>query len=205
MAEVQKELEVSDDQKGLIEDIQKDLRQQLGGNTSPEEFRNLSQEERQKRMDEFRKKSEELSKKADEMIGMLLEPKQAERLNQLRLQREGPSSLGRAEVAGKVGLSAEQRTKVRKILDDLEAANQGLFRNMRDLPREERGQVFTKVREQRDKAEADILGLLTAEQKALWQKMQGKKFEFPQRGLGGDSGGNRPGGERPGATPKKSG
>src|SRR3989442_30278 len=80
MAEVQKELAVSDEQKGLIEDIQKDLRQQLfGGNTNPEEFRNLSQEERQKRMEEFRKKSDELNKKADEMIDILLEPKKSDR------------------------------------------------------------------------------------------------------------------------------
>lgn len=200
MAEVQKELDINDDQKGLIDDMQKDLRQQLFGNSNPADFRNLSQEERDKRREEFRKKSEEVSKKADEMIGMVLDPKQLDRLNELRLQREGASSLGRAEVADKVGLKNDQRAKVRKILDDLDAANQGLFRNMRDLPREEQRQAFTKLREQREKADADILGVLTAEQKEVWGKLQGKKFEFPQRGFGGDAGGDRPGG-----TPKKSG
>ena len=204
MAEVQKELAISDDQKGLIEDMQKDLRQQLFGNSNPADFRNLSTEERDKRREEFRKKSDEVSKKADEMVSMILDPKQLDRLNQLRVQRESAASLGRAEVAEKVGLSQDQRSKVRKILDDLETANLGLFRNMRDLPREEQRQVFTKQREQREKADAEILGTLTAEQKERWQKMQGKKFDFPQRGFGGDAGGGSPRGQGPGETPKKS-
>src|SRR2546427_9835552 len=43
MPEVQKELAISDEQKGLIEDMQADLRQQMfgGANFNPQEFREL--------------------------------------------------------------------------------------------------------------------------------------------------------------------
>ena len=57
MPEVEKELGISEDQKGLIDDMLKDLRGS-GGRSGFGDSRNLSQEERQKRFDEARKQSE---------------------------------------------------------------------------------------------------------------------------------------------------
>src|SRR5262245_17443048 len=58
--EVQKELGVNAEQKGLIEDMVKDLAAQRGGGgggQNRQDFQNLSQEERQKRFEELQKQS----------------------------------------------------------------------------------------------------------------------------------------------------
>ena len=205
--EVQKELGINDDQKGLIQDMQADMMEQsrsLFGNFNFQEFQSLDREERQKRMEEGRKKGEELTKKADEMVATILEPKQSERLTQLRLQREGVGSFASAEVAEKIGMSQEQRKKVGQILVSMQPdpnQSSGLFR--RDMSEEERREAGAKwrelrekMREKSEKGRADILGVLTSEQKERWEKMQGAKFEFPRRQFGG-SGGGRPGGNAP--------
>ena len=122
MPEVQKELGLDDDQKGLLQDMQADMMEQTRsafGNFDFQEFQKLDREERQKRMEEGRKKFEELGKKSDEMVATILEPKQAERLNQLRLQRDGVNSFTRPEVADKIGLSQERRKKVQEILESM--------------------------------------------------------------------------------------
>jgi hypothetical protein len=192
MPEVQKELAISDEQKGLIEDMQADLREQMRnvfGN--PQELGNLSQEERQKRFEESRQKAEEMGKKTEEMLKMILEPKQLERLSQLRLQTEGVDAFRRDEIAEKLGLTQDQKDKIAKIQEE-SRPDPNAFRNFRDASEEERRQAFAQMRERREKAQADILAVLTASQKESWEKMQGKKFDFPQRGFGG----GRPGGER---------
>jgi Spy/CpxP family protein refolding chaperone len=52
-----------------------------------------------------------------------------------------------------------------------------------------------KMRDDRTKAQNDMLAVLTAEQTATWKEMQGKPFTFPARGRGGFRG---PGGGGPG-------
>ena len=217
MPEVQKEIAISDDQKKLLDDLQADLREQIRTafgdfqNLSEEERRkrfqdiqNMSEEERRKQFDEFRKKGEEVSKKADEMLGMILDEKQLDRLSQLRLQREGIDSLSRDDVAKKLGLSEAQRAKLKKIQDDARTADQEFFRNMRNMSEDERREAFTKMREQRDKRRSDLVAVLTDTQKESWEKMQGKKFEFPQqRGFGPGGPGGEGGRQRP--ESKKSG
>src|SRR3972149_6675178 len=122
IAEVQKELGISDEQKGLVEDMLADLTEQ--GRAAFGGFRdsqNLSEEERRKRMEEGRKKAEELGKKAEEMIGMILEPKQVERLGQLGLQRQGTMAFARPDIIEKLGLTEEQQQKVRSIGEGMRA------------------------------------------------------------------------------------
>src|SRR5262245_32882365 len=77
--EVQKELGVNTEQKGLIDDMAKDLAASRPQGGNREDFQNLSQEERQKRFEEIRKQGEEREKKANDMAKMILEPKQFER------------------------------------------------------------------------------------------------------------------------------
>src|SRR5262245_50622363 len=64
IAEVRKELGVTTDQQGLIEDLLKDLRES-GGGSNRQDFQNLSQEERRQRFAEARKQAEERAKKTD--------------------------------------------------------------------------------------------------------------------------------------------
>lgn len=191
MPEVLKELGVSDEQKGLIDDMLKDLRPAGGGGGgNRQDFQNLSDEERRKRVDEFRKQSEERAKKADETAKLILEPKQFERLSQLRLQRESVTAMERADVAEKLGLTQDQKDKIAKIREASRSDRGGGGASNRNASQEERQKAFAEARERREKTNADILGVLTTQQKTSWEQMQGKKFDFPQPQQGRRPGGN---------------
>jgi len=180
MPEVLKELGVSDEQKGLIDDMLKDLRPAggAGGGGNRQDFQNLSDEERQKRFDEIRKQGEERAKKAEDTAKLILEPKQFDRLSQLRLQREGVTALQRADVTEKLGLTQDQKDKMAKIRE-ASRGDRGGGGFDRNASREEQQKAFTEARERREKSNADILAVLTAQQKTTWEELQGKKFEFP--------------------------
>jgi hypothetical protein len=199
--EVQKELGVSDEQKGLIDDMSADIREKMrdafAGGGGFQDFQNLSQDERQKRMEENGKKMAEIQKKSDDMVSMILEPKQLDRLQQLKLQRDGVMALNREEVAKKIGLTQEQREKMAKIQEDARnAAGAGGFPNFQQMSEEERTEWRNKMTERFEKTKADILAVLTTEQRSTWEKMQGKKFDFPPPPGFGGGGVRRPGGER---------
>lgn len=201
LPEVQKELGVSDEQKTKLEDVVKDVGDQArqGGNLSLQEIQNLSNEERQKRFEEMRKKNEELAKKANEAIAKILDAKQNERYGQLQLQREGVAAIARAEIADKMKLTKEQKEKVAKIQEEGRSAQRG-GGNFAQLSDEERRELFTKAQAAREKVTADLAAVLTADQKASWEKMLGAKFDFPApRGFGG----GRPGGGEGGGDRKR--
>ncbi|RLS56245.1 MAG: hypothetical protein DWH91_07540 [Planctomycetota bacterium] len=203
MAEVQKEIGVTDEQKAELTKIGESLRPQQGqGGFNPEEFRSLSEEDRAKRFEEMRKQGEERAKKAEEAIKAALKPEQWARLSELRNQREGVSALSRADVQKALGLSEEQVGKVKTISDARRAGGGGFGGFGRDGDQSE--EEMRKAREERDarekKYQEDMAGVLTADQKAAWEKMLGAKFEFPARGGFGGAGapgGRTRGGDRP--------
>lgn len=201
IAEVQKELGISDEQKSKLEAVVNDLREQSRGAFNFQDLQNLKEDEREKKLAEFRKKAEELGKKATESIGKILDAKQNERFGQLQLQREGIGAIVRDEVADKLKLSKEQREKLTKIQEESRSAQRG-GGNFGQLSEAERTELATKMREAREKRTTDMLAVLTADQKGSWEKMVGAKFEFPQpRGFGG--GGGQGGGDRKRPAPKK--
>lgn len=194
MPEVKTELGTSDEQNKKIEALLADLQEQMRASFGNfQELQSLSREERDKKMAEGRKKAEETSKKADEQVSKVLEPKQVERLSQLRLQREGVAAFSRADIAKQLGLTDEQGEKIRKIQE--EARTEG--RANRNLSEDERREFFTKQRERREKAQSDTLAVLTDVQKTKWTEMKGKEFKFPET-RGGFGGGFGPGGGRGG-------
>jgi Spy/CpxP family protein refolding chaperone len=184
--EVQKEIGVTDDQKKQIDELLASARNAGGGFQG---LRDLSDEERQKRFEAMRKANEENEQK----LTKILDGKQVARLDQLRLQREGVMAFNRPKVADELGLTAEQKEKISKIQAD--ARPQG-GRNFQDLSEEERRELRTKMQEQREKAQADTLAVLTDAQKAKWAEMKGKEFSFPAPGRGGRGGAGGNGGER---------
>jgi hypothetical protein len=174
--EVRTEIGVKDDQKAKIDPLLADARERMQSGFNFEGFRDLSESEREKRMTEFRQRAEEVNNEVDAKLATILDSKQMERLAQLRLQQEGPSAIARAEVAEELNLTKEQRDKVAKIQEDSRGGGGG---------------DFAAMRERREKANADILAVLTEEQKTKWNEMKGKEFTFPDRGGRGQGGGNR--------------
>lgn len=188
--EVQKELGLSDDQKKQLAEIAEKARPDLGS-FNREEFAKLSDDEQAKRRDEMRKKFEESAAKALEQAAKVLDAKQNERFGQLRLQRDGAMALGQKDVGEKLGLSKEQHDKIGKIQEEARSAGRGAVGG--GGSDEDRRAAFEKFQKAREKQTTDLLAVLTTEQKASWDKMQGAKFEFPRGGFGG------PGGGAPGA------
>ena len=118
MPEVQKELNLNDDQAKQVNTLLTDTREKLQssfGRINFQELQNLSDEERQQRFNEMRKKAEEVTKGIDEKINQILDAKQTQRLSQLQLQREGAMALARPEVAKKLNLTEEQQAKIKQI------------------------------------------------------------------------------------------
>jgi hypothetical protein len=201
MEEVQKEVGVTKEQ---IEKIRTAM-SELGGGRGPggagggnrTNFQDMSEEERAKFREEFQKQAEERAKKADEILKANLDAKQLARLEELRIQREGAGALARTEVAAKLKLTDDQKEKIKTALE----SGQMDFRAIgRDASQEDRQKAMEEFRAKREKANADALAVLTADQTAALEAMKGAKFEFPA--FGGFGGGGRGGaGGRPGRPP----
>ncbi|MBS0201772.1 MAG: CotH kinase family protein [Planctomycetes bacterium] len=117
---------------------------------------------------------DEVTRQADEKLARILDAKQLDRLNQLRLQREGVQALNRDDLARKLGLSEEQREK------------------LRNQPPE----AFAPFAppDVRQQAQADALAVLTDAQRNRFTELQGKEFKFPEQGFGPPGGPGGPGG-----------
>lgn len=172
--EVRTELATTSEQNTKLEDLGRDVRAKAQDAFG--DFQNQSEAERA----ESRKKLDEINKEADAKLAGILKPEQLDRLNQLKLQREGATAIARPEVADKLGLTKEQKDQAAKIVETYNS--QGNQRNFGDLSDEERQKYFAERQQQREKVQGELLALLNADQKTKWEQMQGKKFTFPERG-----------------------
>ncbi len=190
MPEVQKELGMTDEQNAKVEDLRGEMRDDFRSAMSGIDFqalRDMSEEERDKKMAEIRTKSEELSKQSDAKVAKVLDEKQMKRLKQLQIQREGAAAFTRAEVLGKLALTDEQKAKIKKIQDDARTQGRPAFNP--DASPEERQAAIAKMQESRAKVLKDIKATLSSDQLTAWSELTGKEFKFPQgRGFGGPGG-----------------
>jgi hypothetical protein len=193
-----------------------------------DQSQNLSREERQKQMQEAMKEMAEEVKKIDKKIEEILLPHQLERVKQIQLQSQLQISVGVAisslEVAKELGLTDEQKEKIKAIGDEARKAmgdmrpgggrrgNGGGDQNAERPSREEMQKVFEKMTKAREENEKKYMEVLTAEQKEKLETMKGKKFDFSSmrpnwgngqgRGNRGDANRNPPpGGPGPDVPP----
>ncbi|AMV20902.1 Spy/CpxP family protein refolding chaperone [Planctomyces sp. SH-PL14] len=195
MEAVQKELSITDEQKAALGKIQEEMRASFQG-FDFQALRDLSEEERNKKMEEFRKKGQESAKKVEGQVKELLNEEQWARLGELRIQREGVSALSREEVAKDLALTDEQKEKIAKLSESLRPqfgrGGPGGGGGGGERPN------FEEMRAQREKTEGEVMAVLTDDQKAKLEKMKGEKFEFPRPMFGGGQGGGQGGrGRRP--------
>jgi Spy/CpxP family protein refolding chaperone len=197
-AQVQKELELVDDQKAKLKELgdklQADMREAFQG------FRDLSQEERQKKMEELRKKGEERVASLQKEVDKILLPHQQKRLKQIRFQVLGDRALSDAEVIKELGITDEQKSKMEAIAKESGDAMRKLFEGVRDLSQEERQAKMEELRGKMDQARKDtqekVQAILTDAQKAKLKDMKGAEFKLDMRQMFPGRGG-RPGGEKP--------
>jgi Spy/CpxP family protein refolding chaperone len=156
-------------------------------------------------------KMQELSKTLQDKIGALLDDKQKTRLKEIQLQMQGPAGLANKETADALKLSEDQVEQIKQINDKTQT-------DIWDT-RQAAGQVdFAEVQKETERLRKDgddkLLAVLTAEQKAAFERLQGAKFDIPTGGFGfggpfgggfgrfggpgGGPGGGGPGGGGPG-------
>ncbi len=222
--QVQKELELVEDQKAKLKAIGEEMRTQMSELYSG--MRDLKPEERRAKHAELREKSKGLAEKTGKKIQEVLLPNQRERLKQIQLQVRGIGALNDKEVSESLGITEEQKGKFKSLREEMQKKRQaafGGFRNlspeerkkkmeeMRNLSPEERQKKSAEIREQAQKLQKEAvdqaLGVLTSEQRESFEKMKGEKFELDRskmltrhkQGAGGKRGpGGRPGKKGPG-------
>ena len=226
--EVRKELKISEEQQGIIRELQQssrpDFRALFGGN-----FRDLSREEREKKMAELRTTSEKKSKEAEaDLYGLILDEGQTKRLKQIVLQQKGNRALTEADTAKALGLTATQSAKIKVTMETGQKKQQELLSGLRGAfggrssggekgakkterkrpSREDIQKRFadmqskgTVIRAETDKA---IASVLTAGQKTKFETLKGPKFELARRSSSRNRGGSR-GGSRGGQGEKGQG
>jgi hypothetical protein len=186
---VQKDLELSDDQKTQVAKLADDQAAQRGQNRGAGGFDPTA----------FQQRRDEEMKKIDEI---LLQPQQ-DRLAEIMLQLQGASTaLADAKVADKLSLTGDQKDKLTALNDEYRQKFQDLIQNLRQNGGGGGGgagrgafnspEFAAAMKEHNDKA----LDVLTADQKAQYEKMEGKKIDVDPASLrgrgrrGGAGGGN---------------
>ena len=201
--QVQKELELVDDQKAQLTKMQEEMRAQFTAAFAG--VQDLSEEERRKRFEEMRAKGEETMKQLRAKVEEILLPQQMDRLRQINLQVQGTRALNEPEVAEALGITEEQKTQLATIRDELRKQAEER-RAARQANQGNQGQDNQADRDARRKAAQDrIMAVLTDEQKAKFEELKGEKFEldmsqFQGRGRGQGGGRRRGGNNNPPAA-----
>ena len=199
---VQKDLDLVDDQKAKIKEINDKARTAMGELFSG--MRDLTPEERDAKRAENMKKMEALGEKTNKAIEGVLLPDQFKRLKGIALQRMeavgmGAMALGDKTIQKDLNLTDDQIAKIKSIGDDARKKAGELFSSGAD-----RDEMRKKAEEMRKETDKKLMDVLTADQKTTLEKMKGKKLDIPQselrmgfgggRGRGGRGGGGGGGG-----------
>lgn len=202
IAEVRQELKTSDEQNKQIDEVLAALGEQTRASFANfQELQNIDETERAKRFAEARQATEAANQKADEKLAGILDQKQLRRLNALRLQREGAAGLLRPEIAKQLALSQKQRDELKAIQEESRGPGPG-GANFQQMSEEERREFFAEMQKKRQAADADMLAVLTDDQKKSLAQMKGEAFDFPPpRGGFGPGGFGPRGGAGPSGAP----
>ncbi len=146
--------------------------------------RSFPQEEFDAREQEFRAFSEDVKRKGKELqtkILAMLTPSQSERLKQIQLQAAIPTALARPEIIKALDISEEQRGKIRALCDRMEKKQVAEWPSFHGLDPKERRQKMIEFMKEWDKVQAEatkpILDILTPQQRAKFEKLQGKRID----------------------------
>jgi Spy/CpxP family protein refolding chaperone len=162
---VQKELKLSPDQASQVNNLLEKSRESFGG------FRDLSREERRRRM-------EETAKANEAAVQNILDENQSKRLRQIALQQRGGWALADPKIADELELTADQKDQINSIQEDARNEMRNIAEGGDRQQARERFQALRKSTGQKLEA------LLTPEQQAKWKALQGEPFAGEIR-LGG--------------------
>ncbi len=186
--QVQKELKLTEDQIGKIKSLASDVASPFGAGAG--NFREMTAEQRRAFFADMQKNGEELAKKVEEVskkLPELLTVEQNARLKQIQLWIQGSTALtSDADLAKQLSLTDDQKEALKTIADESAKKGQEIRAAMRNSGPQDwakAGQQFTELRAE---TETECIAVLTAKQKAQFDKLKGPKFvlEMPQFGRG---------------------
>jgi Spy/CpxP family protein refolding chaperone len=162
--EVQADLELSDEQKKQIAEINDKLREDrrglFGGGFG--------------RFSQIRADMDKLNREASAEVDAKLADPQKQRLQEIAIQVNGPAALYDPSVVEQLSLSDEQKKKLEELRADNSKAVEDAMSDFGELPREERREKFRQLSET---ADSNLLGVLTDEQKSKFDEMQGQEID----------------------------
>lgn len=187
--QVQKELKISDEQKTKLDEISSALRDEtrklVPRDTPRDQFR--------AKFEETKGQRDKLTADAEAKIDGVLAIDQKERLDEIVVRLAGASGLQQDKMAEKLGLAADQRAKIKAIYEEREkkreADREAARNNAAGGGRPDFAAMREKAEAERKETTEKVTTILTADQKAAWEKMKGEPFELKfERGPGGPGG-----------------
>ncbi|TWT66834.1 hypothetical protein Pla123a_45320 [Posidoniimonas polymericola] len=199
---VAQEIGLTDEQSAEIREF---AQEQRGSRPQRGNFRDMTDEERQKMRDERAAQQTEQQKAETEKLAKILDEGQLKRLEEIKLQIQGAGALLVADVQSKLGLSSETVSALEKAAAKNREEMMSLFRSGdRDGFRE-------KATEMRASMEKEMLGLLTSTEQEQFTAMQGEKLDVSMqdlmggRGQGGQNARGNRGNRGQGGRPQRDG
>lgn len=185
--QVQKELNITEEQKDQIEEIVKSSLPPRGSRESIQKLFELPKEERQKKIDEFREKMAKAAEEAGKKVAAVLDETQNKRLGEIVLQMRGTSALSDKEVAAKLKVTDEQQQKIKDLAEVQREMQRELYDSIREAfrnqDRDKIGELRKKGADLRTETQKAVLEVLTADQKSQFEQLKGKKFELDRSAL----------------------
>ena len=185
---VQDELKITEEQKEKWREAQKTIREKVGN------IREMEPEERQAAM-------KEMNEATDKAVKEILTADQAKRLTEIRWQQAPGAGFASPDFQEGLKITDDQKEKLKGIMEEMGKDMREIFQESRENPREAREKIEALQKETKEKA----MGVLTADQKASYEKLVGKPFELKQEmrrpgdgdGKGGKKGDKNGGGKKP--------
>lgn len=174
---VQKELELVSEQKEKLKEIaEKAAARMRDSGAVFSKLRDASEEERKAAMTEFGNKARAQAEQLKKDLEEVLLPHQLDRLKQIALQVRGLGALADKEVQDTLGITEQQKEKMKAIGESMMEKFRGTMGRPAD--ENERQARREKMQEARKEYEAKTLDVLTAEQKEKFEKLKGPKFDL---------------------------
>jgi DNA-binding MarR family transcriptional regulator len=179
---VQKELNVTDEQKKTLSELAAQLQAEAMEIISG--LQDLSPEEQKEHMPELMKMVGDKGKEIQEKVDKVLDQKQLARMKELSLQSRGAAALEDEEVAAALKISDDQKVKLVAVREE---GNKKMEEAMAALRGGggggDAGEIRKKMMDMRKELGDKALAVLSSEQREQFEKMKGAKFTFPpQRG-----------------------
>ncbi|MBC7853175.1 MAG: hypothetical protein IAF94_07045 [Pirellulaceae bacterium] len=171
--QMQKEIEIIDDQKVELEKIQKEMQAKMS--EAYKTFGDAKIEDPQERQKKYMEIYQDISKETDEQVNKLLLPHQKKQLTQIMLQMKLQQSgygygfagaLGGDDVAKELGITDAQKEELRKKEEEVRAGMQKKYQ-----------EFYKKLQEETTK---ELMSVLTPAQRKKLEELTGAKFQWQQ-------------------------